>query len=96
VVAVLDGPRRGHHDEPQIEVDMFSESIAVIDPVEVEVDRGNQDAQTVDAALLGRFPQRHPGELGVTIGVAPRLEPTTELGVEEDEDALPRRIDDER
>ena len=89
-------PGRGDHDEPQVEVHVFAERVAVVDPVEVEVDRGNQDAQAVDAGLLGRLPERHPGELGVAVGVSAGLEPTPQLGVEQDEDALARRVDDQR
>ena len=54
-----------------------------INHVDVEVDRRFHHPKTDNARLLGGFPKCHPSQVGITVGMATRLEPALQLGVKE-------------
>ena len=62
-------------------------------PVDVQVDRRDHHGQTGDAGLLGGLAPGHAGQVGVTVGVAARLEPTLGLAVEQHEHVVAPVVD---
>ena len=67
-----------------------------IHEVDVQVDGRLHHPQPGDARLLDGLPERHTGEVGITVGVPAGLEPAPQLGVEQDQDPAVRRIHDQR
>ena len=63
-----------------------------INHVDVHVDRRFQHPKTDNARLLGGFSKCHPGQVGITIGMATRLEPALQLGVKQHQNPPVRRI----
>ena len=76
---------------------MFSEMVAVIDPVEVEVDRGNQDRADPRCRVSSVASRSATPASSVSPSAwPPGWSQRPQLGVEEHEHPLPRRVDDQR
>jgi len=63
-----------------------------INHVNVQVDRRFHHPKTDNARLLSGFSKCHPGQVGITIGMATRLEPALQLGVKQHQNPPVRRI----
>ena len=63
------------------------------DRVDVQIKRRLDDPQTLDACLFGCLGQRHFGEVGDTVGVPARLEPTVQFHVVQNEGSVSTRVD---
>ena len=82
-----------HHEEPHVVV-LVGVLGRRIHDVDVQVDGRLDDPQSVDSRLLDRLPKCHTCQVAVAVGVATRLQPSLQLGVEQNEDAVVRRIHD--
>ena len=95
VVADRHRTGRRQHQEPDIVV-LVRILGRRIHKVDVQVDGRLHHPQPSDARLLDGLPERHTGEVGITVGVPAGLEPAPQLGVEQDQDPAVRRIHDQR
>ena len=66
------------------------------DLVHVEVHGDGIDHEALDAGLLGRFSQCNGSQVGVTVAVSARLQPALQLGVEQQQDMVPRSVHHQR
>ena len=63
-----------------------------INHVDVQVNRWFHHPKTDNACLLGGFSKCHPGQIGITVGMATRLKPALQLGVKQHQNPPVRRI----
>ncbi len=83
------------HEETHVEMQMriFGRWVHLVN---VDVDGGTDDPQPLDAGFLGRFFQGDRGKVRVAVGVPARLQPLLQLGVEQQQARIARRVDHER
>lgn len=91
VIADRLGAGWSQHEVPNVEMEVCV-FFGRIDAMDVDIDGGRNDPEPVDAGLFGRLPQRHPSQVGVSVGVAAGLEPALQLGVEHQQTHVPTRV----
>lgn len=95
MVATRFGSSSGEDQEPHVEMQvgvLLGRSHAV----NVDVDRRSHHRQIFEPGLFGGLSPGDPSEIGIAIGVTTRLEPTLQLGVEQQQARTSTRINDER
>lgn len=89
------GSSRREHQVTNVEVQV-GVFLRRIDSMDIDIDCRHHHLQTGNTRFFFGLAQRNMRQIRVTVGVAARLEPSLQLGVEQHEACTPTWVDNER